>query len=161
MKQEYQFFAFISYNSHDTAWGKKLQSKLERYRMPATLCREHGWKRKPIRPVFFAPTDIQPGALSEELQERLRASRHLIVICSPHSARSEWVGREIAFFHSLGRTDCPKFWQPTSTKRYIAGRGSTVSVPMCNSSRNCSAWSLTRYGSATAGNFAGGSWPGV
>lgn len=110
MKQEYQFFAFISYNSHDTAWGKKLQNKLERYRMPATLCSAHGWKRKPIRPVFFAPTDIQPGALNEELQERLRASRHLIVICSPHSARSEWVGREIAFFHSLGRTDCIHFF---------------------------------------------------
>ena len=52
----------------------------------------------------FAPTDIQPGGLSEELQERLRASCHLVVICSPNSARSEWVGREIEFFHSLGRT---------------------------------------------------------
>ena len=72
--------------------------------MPATLCNERGWKRKPIRPVFFAPTDIQPGGLSEELQERLKASRNLIVICSPNSARSEWVGKEIEFFHSLGRT---------------------------------------------------------
>ena len=72
--------------------------------MPATLCSEHGWERKPINPVFFAPTDIQPGGLTAELQERLRASRNLIVICSPHSAKSEWVGKEIAFFHSLGRT---------------------------------------------------------
>ena len=104
MNQEYKFFAFISYNSHDTAWGKKLQRKLEGYRMPATLCSEHGWERKPIKPVFFAPTDIQPGGLTAELQERLRASRNLIVICSPHSAQSEWVGKEIAFFHSLGRT---------------------------------------------------------
>lgn len=70
----------------------------------ATLCSEHGWKRNPINPVFFAPTDIQPAGLSEELQERLRASRHLIVICSPNSAQSEWVGKEIAFFHQLGRT---------------------------------------------------------
>jgi hypothetical protein len=54
--------------------------------------------------VFFASTDIQPGERTEELQERLKASRHLIVICSPNSARSEWVGKEIAFFHSLGRT---------------------------------------------------------
>ena len=71
--------------------------------MPATLCSEHGWERKPIKPVFFAPTDIQPGGLTEELQERLKASRNLIVICSPRSAQSEWVGKEIAFFHSLGR----------------------------------------------------------
>lgn len=72
--------------------------------MPATLCSEHGWERTPIKPVFFAPTDIQPGGLTEELQERLRASRNLIVICSPNSAQSEWVGKEIAFFHALGRT---------------------------------------------------------
>ena len=105
MEQEYKFFAFISYNSRDTSWGKRLQRKLEGYRMPATLCSEHGWERNPIKPVFFAPTDIQPGGLTAELQERLKASRNLVVICSPHSAKSEWVGKEIAFFHSLGRTE--------------------------------------------------------
>lgn len=104
MTTQFKYFAFISYNSKDTAWGKKLQKKLERYRMPSTLCSEHGWERTPIKPVFFAPTDIQPGGLTEELQERLRASKNLIVICSPNSAKSEWVGKEIEFFHSLGRT---------------------------------------------------------
>lgn len=103
-KEQYKYFAFISYNNHDTSWGKRLQRKLEGYRMPATLCSEHGWERKPINPVFFAPTDIQPGGLTAELQERLKASRNLVVICSPHSAKSEWVGKEIEFFHSLGRT---------------------------------------------------------
>ena len=44
-KQQYKYFAFISYNSHDTSWGKRLQRKLEGYRMPATLCSEHGWER--------------------------------------------------------------------------------------------------------------------
>lgn len=101
----YKYFAFISYNSADYQWGKRLQRKLEGYKMPATMCSEHGWERKPIKPVFFAPTDIQPGGLTMELQERLRASRHLIVICSPNSAKSKWVGDEIAFFHSLGRTE--------------------------------------------------------
>ena len=104
MEQQFKYFAFISYNSKDTEWGKKIQRKLEHYRMPATLCSEHGWERTPIKPVFFAPTDIQPGGLTEELQERLRASRNLIVICSPNSAKSEWVGKEIEFFHQLGRT---------------------------------------------------------
>lgn len=103
MTQHFKYFAFISYSSHDIAWGKKLQKKLEGYRMPSTLCSEHGWQRNPIKPVFFAPTDIQPGDLDEELKERLKASRNLIVICSPHSAKSDWVGKEIAFFHSLGR----------------------------------------------------------
>lgn len=101
---KYKYYAFISYSSKDTEWGKKLQRKLEHYRMPATLCSEHGWERTPIKPVFFAPTDIQPGGLTEELQERLRTSRNLIVICSPNSAKSEWVGKEIEFFQQLGRT---------------------------------------------------------
>lgn len=102
--KQFKYFAFISYNSKDMEWGKKVQRKLEGYRMPATLCSEHGWERKPIKPVFFAPTDIQPGGLTAELQERLKAARNLIVICSPHSAKSEWVGKEIEYFHSLGRT---------------------------------------------------------
>ena len=108
--QEFKFYAFISYNSKDTEWGKRLQRKLEHYRMPSTVCSERGWKRTPIRPVFFAPTDIQPGGLNEELKERLLASRNLIVICSPNSARSEWVGKEIEYFHSLGRTDSIHFF---------------------------------------------------
>lgn len=103
MEKEYKYFAFISYSSHDYKWGKRIQNKLEHYRMPATLCSQHGWKRQPMRPVFFAPTDIQPGGLSKELQERLKASRHLIVVCSPYSARSKWVGQEIAYFYQLGR----------------------------------------------------------
>ena len=103
--QAFKYFAFISYNAKDTNWGKKLQKKLEHFKLPSTLCSEHGWERKPIKPVFFAPTDIQPGGLSNELQERLKASQHLIVICSPNSAKSEWVGKEIEFFYNLGRTN--------------------------------------------------------
>lgn len=102
--QQFKYFAFISYNYKDIEWGKRLQRKLEHYRMPATLCSEHGWERTPIKPVFFAPSDIQPGGLTEELQERLKASRNLIVVCSPNSAQSKWVGQEIEFFHKLGRT---------------------------------------------------------
>ena len=102
MEQNYKYFAFISYNSKDMEWGKRVQQKLERYRMPAMLCSEHGWERTPIKPVFFAPTDILPGGLTEEL--RLQTSKNLIVICSPNSAKSEWVGKEIDYFHRLGRT---------------------------------------------------------
>lgn len=110
MEQEYKFFAFISYSSRDYKWGKRIQEKLEHYRMPTTLCSKHGWERKPMKPVFFAPTDIQPGDLTEELKERLKASRNLIVVCSPHSAQSEWVGKEIAYFHQLGRTQRIQFF---------------------------------------------------
>lgn len=104
-QSEYTYYAFISYNAKDTRWGKRLQRKLEHYRMPATLCSKRGWKRRPMDPVFFAPSDIQPGPLSDELKERLKASKNLIVISSPNSAKSEWVGKEIEYFHELGRDD--------------------------------------------------------
>lgn len=102
---DFKYFAFISFSSHDMRWGHIVQRKLESYRLPAVLCNEHGWSRKPMKPVFFAPTDIQPGGLDSELKARLEAAQHLIVICSPHSARSQWVGMEIDYFHSLGRTE--------------------------------------------------------
>ena len=104
MAEEYKYYAFISYNSKDSKWGQRLQRKLEHYRIPTALCRQRGWKRKPIEPVFYAPTDIQPGPLDDELKKRLFASRNLIVICSPNSANSQWVGKEIEYFSSLGRT---------------------------------------------------------
>ncbi len=110
MSESFKYFAFISYNSRDVEWGKRLQRKLEGYKMPSTLCSEKGWERKPIHPVFFAPTDIQPDDLNEEIKSRLRASRNLIVICSPNSAKSDWVGREIEYFHSLGRGSSIRFF---------------------------------------------------
>lgn len=104
-QHQFKYFAFISYSSKDMAWGKRVHKKLEYYRMPSTLCSEHGWKRKPMNPIFFAPYEIQPGGLTKEIQERLKASKNLIVICSPNSAKSHWVGKEIEYFHQLGRTN--------------------------------------------------------
>ena len=78
-EQEFKYYAFISYNSKDIHWGKRLQRKLEHYRLPATICSERGWKRKPIRPVFFALTDIRPGELSDEVKESIEAPGELRV----------------------------------------------------------------------------------
>ena len=104
MGQSYKYFAFISYNTKDAKWARKIQRKLEHYRMPTTLCNQKGWaKNPPIQPVFFAETDIQPGPLDKELKQRLEQSRYLIIICSPNSAKSNWVGKEIQYFIDLQR----------------------------------------------------------
>ena len=103
MEQEYKYYAFISYNSHDTKWGMRLKNRLENYRMPATLRSKHELKEKPIGRLFFAPTNIDIGELKSELKEKLKVSQRLIVVCSPHSAQSDWVGQEIEYFYQLGR----------------------------------------------------------
>lgn len=101
----YDYFAFISYNSKDEAAAKRLHRTLERWKLPASLVKEKGLKPRPMQKLFFAPSDIVPKELEEVLKENLRASEHLIVVCSPTSAKSAWVGFEIDYFCSLGRKE--------------------------------------------------------
>lgn len=101
----YKYSAFISYQSKDQQWGEALQRKLEHFKIPTTISSEKGWKRTPIKPVFFAPNEIQIGDLDTEIKSRINDSKNLIVVCSPNSAKSEWVGKEIEYFYNTGRKD--------------------------------------------------------
>ncbi len=105
MGEDFKYYAFISYSTKDDPWGKRLQNKLENYRLPAVIRKKRGLSRKPFKYVFYAPSEILPGGLDAELQYRLRVSRNLIVIGSPNSAKSYWVGKEIEYFHHLGRDE--------------------------------------------------------
>ena len=108
MKKETDFFAFISYSTKDTREAKRLHRRLEYFKTTSASDADKPGQRKkyrPFKPSFFAPYEIQPGGLTEELKNRLRHSRYLIVVCSPNSAASEWVKWEIEYFISLGRKD--------------------------------------------------------
>ena len=105
MEDKYKYFAFISYNHQDAKEAYRLQKKLEHYSLPTTTMRMYSLEKNPMKPVFFAETDIQPGNLNDELQQRLSSSRYLIVVCSPASAQSMWVGKEILYYIEAGRKD--------------------------------------------------------
>lgn len=105
MENGFKYFAFISYNKEDERAAKRLHRTLEQWRLPTSLVKKNGMERRPMRKLFFAPSDIVPRELEEELKRNLEASEHLIVVCSPTSAKSEWVGFEIDYFCSLGRQD--------------------------------------------------------
>ena len=105
-----KYTAFISYNSKDDKWARWLQRKLESYSMPTVIynekheivdreCKEGKMK------VFRYKSDLNTISLQKGLAQELDQSQWLIVICSPHSAQSEWVGREIQHFISTGRAD--------------------------------------------------------
>lgn len=98
---QYTYFAFISYKREDERWAKWLQRKLEHYHLPSVI-RGDGLPKK-LRPIFRDKTDLGTGVLKESLAEGLVQSKYLIVICSPNSARSRWVGQEIDVFVSHGR----------------------------------------------------------
>ena len=101
--QEFSYFAFISYSRRDEHWAKWLQKKLEHYRLPTVLRKEAHTLPKKIHPIFRDKTDLTTGQLQTALHRELDASKKLIVICSPHSARSEWVSKEVRRFIELGR----------------------------------------------------------
>ncbi len=99
------YFAFISYKREDAKWADWLQHELEHYRLPSNLNGREDLP-KTIRPVFKDTSELNPTCLPRQIQEALADSRYLIVICSPRSAKSEWVNKEVETFVGMGKTDC-------------------------------------------------------
>lgn len=104
-----RYWAFISYSHQDRKIGEWLHRSLEAYRVPGYLVGRttpHGNIPKRIVPVFRdreeLPTDSN---LSTTIEDALRDSRMLIVVCSPRSAQSHWVNEEILSFKRQGRSD--------------------------------------------------------
>ncbi|MBS0432528.1 MAG: toll/interleukin-1 receptor domain-containing protein, partial [Proteobacteria bacterium] len=81
--------AFISYSHRDKAWADWLHKALETYRVPSRLVGKettHGTIPRRLHPVF-RDRDELPSAhdLNGKVNEALRNSANLIVICSPAS----------------------------------------------------------------------------
>lgn len=104
-KQQYKYFAFISYSSKDKHWGRKLQQKLEGYRLPARLRKKHGDLPARVYPIFRDDTDLSGAKLRAALERELDDSQYLVVICSPKSASSDWVNEEVQYFIDRGKED--------------------------------------------------------
>lgn len=98
----YKYFAFISYRHTDIKAAKRLQRLLEHYSLPAILQRQKPDTPRKFR-VFRDTEELTSGVLTEELHKKLDESQWLIVICSPNSAQSDYVGQEIAYFRQTGR----------------------------------------------------------
>lgn len=101
--RDYDFFAFISYRSTDREWAQWLQHMLEHYRLPSVI----NGKELPdsLYPVFLDTSELSGGTLGTELAAALESSRYLIVVCSPSSAQSQWVDKEVQSFIDRGEID--------------------------------------------------------
>lgn len=86
--REWKWDAFISYaQEFDGAIARALRDGLQAFgKSPFALRRARAFLDKSSLPASFD--------LPQALQDALRNSRYLIVICSPESARSPWVARE-------------------------------------------------------------------
>ena len=103
--KQYEYFAFISYKREDEKWAEWLQRKLEYYKLPASARKTNPSLPERIRPVFKDTTDLEPGVLAQKIRDALDSSKFLIVICSPRSANSVWVSKEVQSFIDSGRAD--------------------------------------------------------
>lgn len=98
-----KYFAFISYKREDEEWAIWFHHELENYHLPTTL---NGRDDLPtiFRPVFRDVDELKAGNLPEQIYNALADSTYLIVICSPNSATSKWVNKEILDFIKIGQT---------------------------------------------------------
>jgi hypothetical protein len=99
-----KYRAFVSYSHQDTTWAKWLQRGPEGFKIDKDLAgREtaRGTIPESLRPVFRDREDFTAGeALPEQTLAALDASNALIVVCSPDSAKSNYVNEEARQFKS-------------------------------------------------------------
>ena len=100
--RDYHYEAFISYRHRDVdrKVARRLQRRLEGYRIPQHIATERSERRlgKLFRDQDELPTT---SSLSAEIEDALLHSRRLIVVCSPESRASAWVQREVEMFAAL------------------------------------------------------------
>ncbi len=120
-----RYHAFLSYSHQDNvarrsddapdtqrhiAWANWLHNELETYKVPKEFVGRPNrlGEAIPARlvPCFQDEKELPTEArLQNAIEEALRASRYLIVLCSPRSSRSFYVNAEVKYFKSLGRAD--------------------------------------------------------
>ena len=92
------YIAFISYRhgAPDSTVAQMVHTLIERYRIPKKLRRNH---QKHFGYVFRDQEELPVSSdLSEDIRKALDASENLILICSPNTAGSVWVLREVDYF---------------------------------------------------------------
>ena len=101
--QTRRFSAFISYSHADEQFVRRLHRRLEGYRLPRRLPNTHGAAAgHRLKPLFRDNDEMSASYdLSAAVREAIAASDHMIVVGSPASATSLWVGREIEEFRAL------------------------------------------------------------
>jgi uncharacterized coiled-coil DUF342 family protein len=119
---EIKNYAFLSYSPQDNrkphedptaagrrAWGDWLAEALKQFSIPPEFVGQINGRGELvpewIATVFSDASELAAEAsLSTELRAELDQSRCLVVICSPHSARSRQVDEVVRYFKQLGRS---------------------------------------------------------
>ena len=105
MEQKFEYDIFLSYRHKnlDSIITQKTFHFVESYRLPASL------RRKGYRDIHraFRDTEELPVSriLTDTIDNALRSTNCLLLVCSTDTPSSEWVDREVATFIELGRAE--------------------------------------------------------
>ncbi len=104
MPEALKYRAFLSYSHADTGAAKRVHGRLEGFPIDKDLVGRVtpvGAVPEALRPIFRDRQDFDAGAsLGEKTIAVLDDSAALIVLASPHSARSHYVNEEVRLFRS-------------------------------------------------------------
>ena len=106
-----KYFAFISYKREgiDEKVANWLHNKLEKYPYPKELVKEENCPDDPdkIRQIFIDTKElpVTDEDFADKINESIKNSRYLIVVCSAKSCTSEFVDKEVETFLSTHDSD--------------------------------------------------------
>ena len=97
--------AFLSYSHVDSDHADWLHKAIERFAVPKGLVGRvtaYGAVPRSLTPIFRDRHELAASSdLGQTIRQALKASRFLIVLCSPAAAASRWVNEEIIAFKKL------------------------------------------------------------
>nr|WP_070960939.1 toll/interleukin-1 receptor domain-containing protein [Hyphomonas sp. Mor2] len=111
--RNYKYRFFVSYSHRDTERVDAFDQRFRRYRLPKEL--ENIWTQfgpppKTLKPYFRDRRSMGAGhSLDGDVLDALRTSAALIVFCSPNSARSDYVNKEIRLFRELHAKEAHRY----------------------------------------------------
>lgn len=103
MSNNYDIFLSYRHKPLDEKVTRRVFNALESYRLPKAL-KERGCQD--IERVFRDTEELAVREiLTETIDEALRSTNCLVVVCSTDTPDSPWVDREVAMFIRMGRAE--------------------------------------------------------
>lgn len=105
-ERKYKYDAFISYRhtEPDFTIVKNLHSMIEKFKVPKHLSENSSNETREFR-VFRDREELSTKDLSTMIQEGLKESENLIVICSRRTPLSPWCRKEVQLFKEMHGSD--------------------------------------------------------
>jgi tetratricopeptide (TPR) repeat protein len=107
---KHRYYAFLSYSHKDEELAEWLHSELENFHIPHALqgkLTANGVIPKRLKPIFRDEHELAAADnLTDEIEVALASSQFLIVLCSPHAAKSRWTNAEIDAFKRAHPEGC-------------------------------------------------------